>query len=161
LGPLAVIAEDLGVITEPVHRLRDELGFPGMVILQFDFGRGGGQPHRSNSVTYTGTHDQDTIVGWWRGLDRATRGVVVDVLSRHRLAVADAIEWPLIELAFASESDLAMVQVQDVLGLGSEARMNVPGTASGNWGWRLEEGMLTAERARRLRAATVDAGRLR
>ncbi|MCA1690330.1 MAG: 4-alpha-glucanotransferase, partial [Actinobacteria bacterium] len=67
LGTLRVIAEDLGVITPPVHRLRDELGFPGMVVLQFDFGRGGGQPHRRESVTYTSTHDQDTVLGWWRG----------------------------------------------------------------------------------------------
>ncbi|HEX3873822.1 MAG TPA: 4-alpha-glucanotransferase [Solirubrobacteraceae bacterium] len=160
LGPLAVIAEDLGVITEPVHRLRDELGYPGMVILQFDFGRGGGQPHREDSVTYTGTHDQDTIVGWWRALDEATRGVVVDSLRRRGLAVEERIEWPLIGLAFASESNLAMVQAQDILGLGSEARMNVPGTASGNWGWRVSEGMLTTGLARRLRAATDEAGRL-
>ncbi|MEA2372152.1 MAG: 4-alpha-glucanotransferase [Solirubrobacteraceae bacterium] len=161
LGPLAVIAEDLGVITEPVHRLRDELGFPGMVILQFDFGHGGGQPHRENSVTYTGTHDQDTIVGWWRTLDDGTRSLVVDALGRAGLAVEEEIEWPLIGLALASASSLAIVQVQDVLGLGSEARMNVPGTATGNWGWRLAEGMLTAARARRLRAATEAAGRLR
>jgi 4-alpha-glucanotransferase len=161
LGPLAVIAEDLGVITDPVHRLRDELGFPGMVILQFDFGRGGGQPHRENSVTYTGTHDQDTVVGWWRTLDARTRSNVVDALGRCELAVEERIEWPLIGLAFASSSNLAMVQVQDVLGLGSEARMNVPGTASGNWGWRLAEGMLTPALARRLRAVTEASGRLR
>ena len=160
LGDLAVIAEDLGVITQPVHRLRDELGFPGMVILQFDFGHGGGQPHRENSVTYTGTHDQDTIVGWWRSLDAKTRGIVGDSLARHGLAVEPQIEWSLIGLALASPSNLAMVQAQDVLGLGSEARMNRPGTATGNWGWRLSEGMLTPALARRLRAVTDQAGRL-
>ena len=155
-----MIAEDLGVITEPVHRLRDELGYPGMVILQFDFGHGGGQPHRRNSVTYTGTHDQDTIVGWWRTLDARTRGFVGDALATNGLAVDERIEWSLISLAFASSSNLAMVQAQDVLGLGSEARMNVPGTASGNWGWRLTDGMLTPALAGRLREVTEAAGRL-
>lgn len=112
-------------------------------------------------MTYTGTHDQDTIVGWWRTLDERTRGLVVDALGREGLAVEAEIEWPLIGLALASGSNLAMVQVQDVLGLGSEARMNVPGTARGNWRWRLADGMLTPARALRLRAATELAGRLR
>jgi 4-alpha-glucanotransferase len=160
LGPLAVIAEDLGVITPPVHRLRDELGFPGMVVLQFDFGRGGGQPHRRESVTYTSTHDQDTVLGWWRGLDAATRAEVRARMAAQGVREGDEPEWNLIGLAFAAPSDVAMVQVQDVLGLGSEARMNVPGRPGGNWRWRMAEGALTAGLARRLRAATAEAGRL-
>lgn len=161
LGPLAVIAEDLGVITPPVHRLRDALGYPGMVILQFDFGRGGGQPHRRSSVTYTSTHDQDTVVGWWRGLDGSTRGRVREALAAAGIAgEADGVQWPLIALAFAAASDVAMVQIQDVIGLGSEARMNVPGRPAGNWRWRMDPAVLTPALARRLRAATADAGRL-
>ncbi|MEA2298826.1 MAG: 4-alpha-glucanotransferase [Solirubrobacteraceae bacterium] len=160
LGPLAVIAEDLGVITPPVHRLRDELGFPGMVILQFDFGRGGGQPHRANSVTYTSTHDQDTILGWWRDLDGETMARVRAALAREGIALGGEVEWALIALAFAAPSDIAMVQVQDVLGLGSEGRMNVPGRPGGNWRWGLGEGMLTPALAGRLRAASEQAGRL-
>ncbi|MEA2265596.1 MAG: 4-alpha-glucanotransferase [Solirubrobacteraceae bacterium] len=160
LGPLAVIAEDLGVITPPVHRLRDELGFPGMVVLQFDFGRGGGQPHRRESVTYTSTHDQDTVLGWWRGLDAPTRAEVRARMAGHGVREGDEPEWNLIGLAFAAPSDVAMVQIQDVLGLGSEARMNVPGRPGGNWRWRMAEGALTAGLARRLRAATAEAGRL-
>ncbi len=160
LGPLAVIAEDLGVITPAVHRLRDELGFPGMVILQFDFGHGGGQPHRRASVTYTSTHDQDTVVGWWRGLEADTRGRVRAALAAHEIVEGRDVEWALIALAFAAPSDLAMVMVQDVLGLGSEGRMNVPGRPAGNWRWRMDARALTAARARRLRAVTAEAGRL-
>ena len=160
LGELAVIAEDLGVITPPVHRLRDELGFPGMVILQFDYGRGGGQPHRPESVTYTSTHDQDTVLGWWRGLDPETSGRVAAALAGQGIDTGREMEWALIRLAFASPSELAMVQVQDVLGLGSEGRMNVPGRPRGNWRWRLRDGMLTPALARRLRAASAEAGRL-
>ena len=160
LGTLAVIAEDLGVITPPVHRLRDALGFPGMVVLQFDFGPGGGQPQRTDSVTYTSTHDQDTIRAWWRTLERGTRGRVRSALAAAGIAESDDIEWALIALAFARPSDLAMVQMQDVLGLGSEGRMNVPGRPSGNWRWRIADGALSAALAGRLRDASAAAGRL-
>jgi 4-alpha-glucanotransferase len=160
LGELPVIAEDLGVITPPVHRLRDALGFPGMVVLQFDFGRGGGQPHRAASVTYTSTHDQDTLLGWWRGLEDGTRGRVREALAAAGIAEGAEPEWALIALGLAAPSQIAMIQIQDALGLGSEARMNVPGRPSGNWRWKLADGALTPELALRLRAATVAAGRL-
>ncbi len=161
LGELPLIAENLGVITEPVERLRRSLGLPGMVVLQFGFDpndpRG---PHRlenhtQDSVVYTGTHDSDTLGGWWASLPEAQR--------RQALAAgASAIqpEWSLIELAWGSRARLAMLQIQDVLGLGSEARMNMPGTTGGSWRWRLEPGQLTEERAARLREITARAGRL-
>jgi 4-alpha-glucanotransferase len=156
LGELPVIAEDLGVITEPVERLRLELGYPGMVVLQFGFGGGEANPHRPENhveqlIVYTGTHDTDTARGWWDGLDeRARRATRLD---------ASHPAWSLLELALASRANVAIIPAQDVLELGSEARMNRPGIAAGNWGWRLERGQLTAALAARLRAATRRNGR--
>ena len=156
LGPLPVVAEDLGVITEPVERLRLALGFPGMVVLQFGFGGGPHNPHRPENhtellVVYTGTHDTDTAVGWWDALGPAAQAATgLDPAEPH---------WSLIELALASRAELAIVPAQDVLGLGTEARMNRPGIAEGNWGWRLEPGQLTPALAERLRAATAAVGR--
>ncbi len=157
LGRLPVIAEDLGVITPPVYRLRDELGLPGMVVLHWAFGGGRSNPHRPenhrvNAVVYTGTHDTNTAVGWFRDL-------------RPRLRAATGLDpqephWGLIELAYASRAALAIVPAQDVLGLGSEARMNRPGVTYGNWGWRLERGALTPALARRLRRLAERCGRL-
>jgi 4-alpha-glucanotransferase len=148
LGDLPLIAEDLGHITPPVHRLRDELGLPGMVVLLWAFRRRRGNPHalenhRVSSVAYTSTHDTDTAVGWFSGLrprERAATGL--DPSGPH---------WGLIELAYGSRAALAIVPAQDVLGLGSEARMNRPGRSEGNWRWRLEPGALTPALARRLR----------
>ena len=156
LGELALIAEDLGVITEPVERLRLQLGYPGMVVLQFGFGGGAANPHRPENhveqqVVYTGTHDTDTARGWWDHLDgKARRATGLDP--------ADPA-WALLELALGSRANLAIVPAQDVLGLGSTARMNLPGVAEGNWRWRLENGQLTPALAQRLRAATVASGR--
>ena len=136
LGELPLIAEDLGVITTAVNRLRDELGLPGMHVLHFE-------PrvdrHREHAVVYTGTHDNDTTVGW---------------------AGDPEAHWPLIELALSSRARLAIVPAQDVLGLGSEARMNVPGRSGGNWRWRLRRGRLTSEHAARLRELAERHGRL-
>jgi 4-alpha-glucanotransferase len=148
LGDLPVIAEDLGHITPAVHRLRDELGLPGMVVLLWAFRGGKHNPHRlenhrPNSVAYTSTHDTDTAAGWFRGLRR-----------RQRAATGldpAAPGWGLIELAYSSRAALAIVPAQDVLGLGSYARMNRPGKSVGNWRWRLEPGALTPALARRLR----------
>jgi 4-alpha-glucanotransferase len=148
LGDLPLIAEDLGHITPPVRRLRDELGLPGMVVLLWSFRRKRGNPHalenhRANSVAYTSTHDTDTAAGWFSSLrprERAATGLDPRQPS-----------WGLIELAYGSRAALAVVPAQDVLGLGSEARMNRPGTAGGNWHWRLERGTLTPALARRLR----------
>ena len=157
LGPLALIAEDLGVITPPVERLRLELGLPGMAVLIFGFGGGRDNPHRPENhverlVVYTGTHDTETAVGWWDSLDaRARRASGLDPAEPH---------WSLIELALASPAELAIVPAQDVLGLGSEARMNRPGIADGNWRWQLAEGQLTDALAARLRTATERSGRV-
>jgi len=127
LGELPLIAEDLGLITPAVERLRDELGLPGMHVLQFDpnVERVGEQ-----AVIYTGTHDNDTTAGW---------------------AGDAAAAWRFIELAYASPAALAIVPGQDVLALGSEARMNTPGREEGNWTWRLRRGQLTSKHATQLR----------
>ncbi len=156
LGELAVVAEDLGVITEPVVRLRHELGYPGMVVLQFALGRDPSNPHlpenhQEQSVVYTGTHDNDTTRGWWESLSDADR-------EWTGLDPADPA-WSLIEVAWASRAALAVAPLQDVLGLGSDARMNLPGTEEGNWQWRYAPGELTSGLAQRLRALTESAGR--
>ena len=143
LGPLPVIAEDLGLITPDVIELRDRLGFPGMVVLLWAFQPPKSNPHRFENhrerlAIYTTTHDTDTLRG-------------------H---LPDRDHWELIELALSSRAALAMIPAQDVLGLGSEGRMNTPGQEHGNWGWRLEPGQLTEELADRLRAATEAADRV-
>jgi 4-alpha-glucanotransferase len=158
LGGLPLIAEDLGVITPAVYALRDELGLPGMVVAIWAFS---GSPsslhrvenHRENAVVYTTTHDTDTAVGWFSSLrprERATTGL--DPSEPH---------WGLIELALGSRANRAIIPVQDVLGLGSDARMNRPGVVRGNWTWGLERGQLTPALARRLRARTEAHDRLR
>ena len=164
LGDLPLIAEDLGLITPPVARLRDALGAPGMAVLQFAFDPlEPDTPHwpehqHAGQVVYTGTHDNDTLVGWWATLP--------DV--RRRLADAavrpfgdDDLPWRFIRLAQSSPAQVCIVQVQDVLGLGPAARMNHPGRERGQWCWRLEPGQLTDAHADRLRAAGAEAGRLR
>jgi 4-alpha-glucanotransferase len=160
---LPLIAENLGVITAAVERLRTGLGFPGMVVLQFGFGSRDPanvhRPanHREDTVVYTGTHDNDTVAGWYASLPDGVRrevDVAIDAAGvRERQP-----HWSLIRLAHASPARLAMAQVQDVLGLGSEARMNVPGRASGAWKWRLDR-LPSAALARRLREVTQAAGR--
>jgi 4-alpha-glucanotransferase len=157
LGDLPLIAEDLGLITPAVYRLRDELGLPGMVVLHWAFAGPPSNPHapanhRPNQVVYTSTHDTDTTVGWYRSLTRQERARTgVDPHAPH---------WGLIELAMRSRASLAIVPAQDVLGLGSAARMNRPGRSSGNWSWRLERGQLTDALAARLREATALGRRL-
>ena len=156
LGELAVVAEDLGVITEPVVRLRRELGFPGMAVLQFALGRGPSNPHlpenhHEQSVVYTGTHDNDTTRGWWDSLSAADR-------ESSGLDPADPA-WSLIEIAWRSRAALSIAPLQDVLDLGNEARMNLPGTEEGNWQWRYSAEQLTAELAQRLRELTDSANR--
>ncbi|MGH3065370.1 MAG: 4-alpha-glucanotransferase [Gaiellaceae bacterium] len=156
LGALDLIAEDLGVITPAVDRLRAELGIPGIRVLQFALDGSETNPHRlenheEQSVVYTGTHDNDTALGWWSSLspgERARAGL--DAREPH---------WSLIERALSSPARIAVVPLQDVLGLASEARMNVPGTTEGNWIWRFGAGALTSELAARLRKATAASGR--
>jgi 4-alpha-glucanotransferase len=157
LGGLPLIAEDLGVITPAVYALRDELGLPGMIVLIWAFSGRASSPHRlenhrENTVVYTSTHDTDTVVGWFSSL--RPRGRAATRLDRSEP------HWSLIELALASCAERAIVPAQDVLGLGSEARMNRPGAARGNWTWRLQRGQLTPALAARLRARMEAHGRL-
>lgn len=137
LGALPVIAEDLGVITPDVERLRDHFGLPGMKVLQFAFAGGPEDPYlphnyQQNCVVYTGTHDNDTTLGWYRSAPEAERDHVRRYLARDD----DDIVWQLVRLALASTADLAVVPLQDLLRLGGEARMNTPGSATDNWTWR-------------------------
>jgi 4-alpha-glucanotransferase len=162
---LPFVAEDLGVITPAVERLRDALGLPGMLVLQFGFEPDVPRsPHRFSNhlehrLVYTGTHDHDTVRGWYESLDPARRRLVQSELASRGIAEREPW-WALIRLALSSPARVAMMQTQDLLGLGSEARMNDPRRAAGNWRWQLEPGALTAQLARRLREATVQAGRL-
>jgi 4-alpha-glucanotransferase len=162
LGALPILAENLGVITPEVEAIREEFGFPGMRILQFAFGKDpqgpSFRPHHydANTVAYTGTHDNDTARGWWHSTGGDSTRTPQDI--EKELAFARAyldtdgadIEWTMIRTLYQSVARTVIVPVQDVLGLGSEARMNTPGTASGNWQWRCPPGVFTAELAQRL-----------
>lgn len=162
LGSLPFIAEDLGVITPEVHALRDRFSLAGMRVLQFAFGNADGddpfKPHNyvPNTVAYTGTHDNDTTLGWFQGAGgvdanpeqaRAER----DRALRYLHSDGREIHWDFIRAMQASVARTAVIPVQDVLGLGSEARFNRPASASGNWAWRLQEGQLQTSHAQRLR----------
>jgi 4-alpha-glucanotransferase len=165
-GELPIVAENLGVITPPVEELRKKFGLPGMSILQFAFGmdeQGSSfRPHNYSRdlVAYTGSHDNDTAVGWWSstGAADSTR-TPEDIRKEREFARAylnfhdDAeINWVMIRAVSASVADIVIVPLQDVLGLGSSARMNLPGTVSGNWKWRYRPGVLSRELSARLRS---------
>jgi 4-alpha-glucanotransferase len=160
LGGLPVIAEDLGVITPQVEALRDRFHLPGMRILQFAFGGATEDrflPHNyePHTVVYTGTHDNDTTRGWYESLPRKE----ADFLHRYAPAATGDVAWGLIRLAWASVADYALAPLQDVLSLGTEARMNLPGRPAGNWRWRFTEAMLREETVGRLRDLTEVYGR--
>lgn len=161
LGNLPFIAEDLGVITPPVEAIRDELGLPGMKVLQFAWGDDAQNPYRphsyhDNCVVYTGTHDNDTTVGWFATLPDGERQIVQTYIG----ADGHDIAWDFIRLAFTSVANTAIVPLQDVLSLGTDSRMNIPGHAGGNWGWRYREELLTDQRAAALQRLTAVTGRL-
>ena len=172
LGVIPIIAEDLGVITPEVDELRDSFGLPGMKILQFGFG-GDAQnqylPHNyvPNCVVYTGNHDNDTVVGWWRSHKRKRKSprkaAELSPVHEHCLNYLNTdgseIHWDLIRAAFASVADTAIVPLQDVLGLGNEGRMNLPASTSGNWAWRFSAKSLTPSVAKRLGELCVLYGR--
>ena len=145
LGPLPIIAEDLGVITPAVDALRREFDLPGMRVLQFAFGgdfRSPYLPHNyvADTVVYTGTHDNDTCQGWYQTADEATRDHVRRYLARDGSDIA----WDLVRAAWSSVAELAIAPLQDLLNLGNDARMNFPGKPQGNWGWRFENHQLNA-----------------
>jgi 4-alpha-glucanotransferase len=160
LGRLPLIAEDLGQITDDVRDLRRALGVPGMRVLQFGLEEGGGE-HLPESwqpdlVAYTATHDNDTSVGWFGALEPEARQRV-----RRELGSADAdIHWAMIRAVLSSVADTAIIPLQDLLGLGSEARFNTPGRSEGNWGWRFGWPQLTSELGQRLRRLTELSRRL-
>lgn len=166
LGPLPVIAEDLGVITDPVRRLRDDLGFPGMAVLQFGFdddrpNEHHPSRHHEHQVAYSGTHDNDTADGWWTGLPAAAQDRVRAAARAAGLVVEERRPWwTVVDLTLSSPARLAVVPLQDVLGLGSGARMNTPGTARGNWSWQATRRQLSPAVARRLRQAVEASDRL-
>lgn len=166
-----IIAEDLGVITPDVEKLRDELKLPGMRVLQFAFGgdpKNTDLPHNycRNTVAYTGTHDNDTTVGWFNsvagvGSTRAQSEVERqrEFCKRYLNSDGSEIHWDFIRAVWASVADTAIVPLQDLLGLGSEARMNLPNSVSGNWSWRFEAGALSSEIVKRLKDLTQIYGR--
>ena len=159
-GPGRLVAEDLGVITPAVDALRTGFGLPGMKVLQFAFDGSAENPylpehHGQQCVVYTGTHDNDTTMGWWAGLDDATQARV-----RARLPLPEEeLPWGLVRLALSSTARLAVVPAADLLALGSEARMNTPGTDEGNWAWQAPEAILDPVLAARLRELVTDAAR--
>jgi len=161
LGRLDLIAEDLGAITPPVAALRDRFDLPGMRVLQFAFSGKSSNPflphnYPVNTVAYTGTHDNDTTVGWFSALNSRDRKRVLNYVGSE----GKEINWDLIHLAMGSVAKTAIAPAQDLLGLGTEARMNLPGTPSGNWEWRLKRGSLTPRITRRLAHLTELYGRV-
>jgi 4-alpha-glucanotransferase len=164
LPALPIVAENLGVITPEVEAIRERFGFPGMSVLQFAFGTDPQAPtfrphnYPREVVAYTGTHDNDTTVGWWTssGESDSTRSAE-DIRLERTFARAylrtngDAINWAFIEAVMASVADTVLIPLQDVLGLGSEARMNLPGKADGNWQWRYRAPLLTSAHEQRLK----------
>lgn len=172
LGELPIIAEDLGVITDDVVALRDELGFPGMRVLQFGFG---GDPETSlhlphnyvpNVVAYTGTHDNDTTVGWFNSVAGEGSILTAKQINEQRQfclsylnSTGNEIHWDLIRAVWASVAERAIAPLQDVLGLANEARMNLPNSTAGNWSWRYKTETLTSDIALRLKELTRLYGR--
>lgn len=161
LGKKEVIAEDLGFLTKSVIRLVKQSGYPGMKILQFAFDsreESDYLPHNynKNCVVYTGTHDNDTTLGWYRSLNRRDKA-----FAKRYLAIKSVREVPevFIRACMASVADTCIIPLQDYLGLGSEARMNIPSTVGGNWQWRIEQGQCSAELAQNIRKLTKLYGR--
>lgn len=157
LPDLRLIAEDLGFLTPQVLQLRDESGLPGMKVLEFAFDSPEPSPYLphtyiQNTVCYTGTHDNMTMRQWLRSLDKETEAYAREYMHIHK---NENFVWGVIRTAFASVSDLCVIQMQDFLDLGGEARMNFPGTLSdANWTWRMKEGALTDDLAKRILALT-------
>lgn len=161
LGKLPILAEDLGIITKEVEELRDQFEFPGMKVLHFAFGSDPGNPflpfnYPRNAVVYTGTHDNDTTVGWFNTTNDYEKQNLLLYLGSIS---PDGINWDLIRLALSSIANQAIIPLQDVLGLGTDARMNYPGKAEGNWDWRYQSGCLTQELSDRLKIITKLYGR--
>ncbi len=161
LGKKAVIAEDLGFLTPSVLKLVKKTGYPGMKILQFAFDsreESDYLPHNytNNSVVYTGTHDNDTTLGWYHSLNKHDKAFAKRYLN---IKSGKEVHWEFIRAALASVSDTAIIPMQDYLGLGAEARINIPSTLGNNWKWRMSDGQLTEELAEKIRKMTILYGR--
>ena len=165
LGQLPIVAEDLGMISDEVHQLREELEFPGMRVYQFGFDDEGGRYHRpesypENCVAYTGTHDNDTIVGWLKSRQgRFSPGQ--DLLDEYLDARDPNAYWQAVSDVVSSSANTAILPLQDLLGLDNSARMNVPGLADGNWSWRIESHQMTADVAAKFKELLQRCGRTR
>ncbi|MEZ6129897.1 MAG: 4-alpha-glucanotransferase [Planctomycetaceae bacterium] len=163
LGELPIVAEDLGLITDAVHELRDRLGFPGMRVLQFGCDDENDPYHRpdhypKHSFAYTGTHDNNTVLGWYR--ERHEHSTEPQIVDRFVSGASDAVHLDLIKAVLNSAADTAIIPMQDLLGLGSEARMNTPGEAEGNWTWRCPAADTNNDLATKLKTWTQASGRL-
>ncbi len=167
LGQVPFIAEDLGYITPEVHALRDRWGFPGMRVLQFAFGdQSLENPHKPhnfirNCVVYTGTHDNDTTAGWFRRSNGEQARAEIELALRYMGRDGSDGVWDFIRLALSSVADTAILPMQDVLSLGTEARMNTPATVGNNWRWKMTPDQLNFELAGKLREMNLMYGRLR
>lgn len=166
LGDIPMIVEDLGEVTREVEELRDSFDLPGMRIMQFAFGGDSGNPHRPhnyihNCVVYTGTHDSDTVAGWYKARKRKRGGnpEEADFCRRYLMTDGKDISWDFIRAALASTANTAIIPLQDILGLDNKARMNVPSTGKGNWQWRVKDGQIREDLANRLRELTELYGR--
>ena len=162
MGTLPIIAEDLGVITPDVEELRDGFGFPGMKILEFAFDSSEANDYIPNNyvkncIVYTGTHDNDTVIGWFRSAGSSDKKQVLDYLNRNE----NEIHWSFIRLAWASVAYTAIVPMQDLLGLDTTSRMNLPGTTTNNWVWRAKSSDFSDELAGQLAHVTALFGRTR
>ncbi|GGE73558.1 4-alpha-glucanotransferase [Streptosporangium jomthongense] len=149
---LPLVAENLGVISDDVEQLRQRFNLPGMTVIQFGFDGSPNNPHllknhQPRNLVYTGTHDNDTTLGWYLSLDEHMRHYVAQCLEHY----GDDMPWPVIRAAFDSVSTLAIIPMQDLLALGTEARFNTPGTLTNNWVWQLDQMLLSAELATRIR----------
>lgn len=161
LGKLPIMAEDLGIITPDVEALRDRFEFPGMKVLQFAFGSGPGNVYlpfnyERNFVVYTGTHDNNTTVGWFNELSDNERDALLRYLG---CTSSEGIHWDMIRMALSSVANQAIFPLQDILGLGAEARMNFPSRSEDNWDWRYRSDALTEEVRDRLKTMTENFGR--
>ena len=164
LGELNIIAEDLGYITDSVKKLVADSGFPGMKVLEFAFDsreKSDYLPYtyEKNSVVYTGTHDNETIAGWYAGLDKSDLKMCTDYMNIDRIPGKE-YHWDFIRLAMLSVSDLCVIPIQDYLGLDNCARINHPSTLGTNWRWRLAKGQLSASLLKEIREMTRISGRL-
>ena len=164
LGELNIIAEDLGYITDSVKKLVADSGFPGMKVLEFAFDsreKSDYLPYtyEKNSVVYTGTHDNETIAGWYAGLDKSDLKMCTDYMNIDRIPGKE-YPWDFIRLAMLSVSDLCVIPIQDYLGLDNRARINHPSTLGTNWRWRLAKGQLSASLLKEIREMTRISGRL-